>query len=104
MKTLTAMLLLCTVLLFSLAGCGSKYSEDDFIGKTSIQIEAEFGAFDCLGKPADDDGLYRNTACGYTIKESRVGFFGSDPEWLVFIAFDENGVAKDTFEGYRPGG
>ena len=54
--------------------------------------------------PISEDGLYRDTACGYTVKESRVGFLGTDPEWLVFIRFDENGVAYDTYEGYRPGG
>ena len=104
MKKQIAILLFCVIFLFSLAGCSSKYSADDFIGKTSAQIEAEFGTFDCYGMPISEDGLYRDTACGYTVKESRVGFLGTDPEWLVFIRFDENGVAYDTYEGYRPGG
>ena len=72
--------------------------------RTSAQIEAEFGTFDCCGMPASEDGLYRNTACGYTIKESRVGFLGTDPEVLFFISFDENGIAVACEEGYRFGG
>lgn len=104
MRKQIAILLFCAVFLFSLAGCSSKYSVDDFIGKTSAQIEAEFGTFDCCGMPVSEDGLYRNTACGYTIKEARVGFLGTDPEVLIFISFDENGIAVACEEGYRPGG
>ena len=106
MKKIITAVLVCVLFLLSLSGCSTKqaYNADNYIGKTSAQIEAEFGTFDCCGMPISEDGLYRNTACGYTIKESRVGFLGTDPEWLVFICFDENGVAYDTYEGYRPGG
>lgn len=104
MKKWIAVFLICTVFLLCLTGCSTKYHRDDFIGKTSAQIEAEFGAFDCCGVPASADGLYRNTSCGYTIKEPQVGFLGTDPEWLFFIGFNENGIADDTYEGYRPGG
>ena len=104
MKKQMTILLFFAVLLLSFAGCSSKYSADDYIGKTSAQIEAEYGTFDCCGKPVSEDGLYRNTACGYTIKESRVGFLGTDPEVLIFISFDENGIAVACEEGYRPGG
>ena len=41
-----------------------------------------YGAFDCCGIPVGEDGLYRNTSCGYTIKEPKVGFLGTDPEVL----------------------
>ena len=99
-----ATLLFCAMFLLALVGCSSKYSADDFIGKTSAQIEAEFGIFDCCGMPASEDGLYRNTSCGYTIKAPRVGFLGTDPEVLFFISFDENGIAVACEEGYRPGG
>ena len=99
-----ATLLFCAMFLFSLAGCKLRYNAKDFIGKTSAEIEAEFGTFDCLGMPASEDGLYRNTRCGYTIKESQVGFLGTDPEILIFIKFDENGIAISYEEGYRPGG
>ena len=106
MKKIIAAFLVWVVFLSSLSGCSAKqgYNADEFIGKTSSQIEEEFGAFDQCGKPSSEDGLYRNTSCGYTIQEEKRGFLGTDPEWLVFIRFDENGVAYDTYEGYRPGG
>lgn len=104
MKRQTAILLICTVFLFSFVGCRTNYVADDFIGKTSAQIEAEFGIFDCCGMPVSEDGLYRNTECGYTIKEPCVGFLGTEPEVLFFITFDENGMAITCKEGYRPGG
>ncbi len=100
-RVIAAVLFLALV--FSLNAC-AQYQEKDFIGKTSAQIEAEYGAFDCCGKPADEDGLYRNTACGYTTQEEKVGFLGTEPEQLFFISFDENGVATEFYEGYRPGG
>ena len=86
-----------------LSGC-AKYEANDFIGKISVEIEAQYGKFDCCLMPPDADGLYRNCRCGYTIHEPRVGFWGTDPEILFFIHFDENGIAHDTSEGYRPGG
>lgn len=104
MKKQIAMLLICSVFLFSFAGCCTKYHADDFIGKTSAQIEAEYGSFDCCGMPASTDGLYRNTDCGYTIKETRVGFLDAEQEVLFFITFDDNGIAVACKEGYRPGG
>ena len=99
-----AAFIICFIVTLALTGCGSKYSNDDFIGKTSIQIDAEFGKFDCCGKPIGTDGMYRNTSCGYTVREPQVGFLGTNPEWLIFIVFDENGIACETYEGYRPGG
>ena len=104
MKKQITVFLVCAVFLLFLSGCGSEYKESDFIGKTSTQIEAEFGAFDCCGMPADADGSYRNTSCGYTLREPKVGFLGTSDEILFFISFDENGVAYDCYEGYRPGG
>ena len=106
MRKIITAVLVCVVFLLALSGCSTKknYNADDYIGKTSSQIEAENGAFDCCGRPRSEDGLYRNTACGYTIQEPKRGFLGTDPEWLVFIRFDENGVAYETYEGYRPGG
>lgn len=95
---------LCVVVILSLAGCFPKFNEKDYLEKTSAQIEAEFGKFDCIGMPKSEDGLYRNTACGYTIYEHKPGSAGPNDEWLFFIVFDENGVAVSTYEGYRPGG
>lgn len=100
-KSIALLLLFCLLL----AGCSEKkYDEAAFIGKTSAQILTEFGEFDCIGKEPDADGLYRNTHCGYTIREPQVGFLGTDPEMLFFISFDEHGVAVYCYEGYRPGG
>ena len=94
MSYLFLILALLCMLLFS--ACG-KYRPDDFLGKSSVQIEADYGAFDCTLMPADPDGLYRNCRCGYTVP-------GANPEVLLFIFFDENGVAIKCEEGYRPGG
>lgn len=99
----TVALIIATILLMTLAGC-KEYQEENFVGKTSTQIMAEYGEFDCVGKPADADGLYRNTSCGYTVRESRIGFLETDPEVLFFVLFDENGIAVSCKEGYRPGG
>ncbi|MBE6963305.1 MAG: hypothetical protein E7443_01720 [Ruminococcaceae bacterium] len=97
------MFYLCGFLL-SLLGCGSKDNEDKFIGKTSAEIENALGAFDCVGMPAGEDGLYRNCRCGYTIKAREKGFLRTAPEVLLFITFDENGIAIACEEGDRPGG
>lgn len=98
---LLAVTLLAAVLL---TGCSSKYRETDFVGKTSLEIQAEYGDFDCVTMPAGDDGLYRNCRCGYTLREPKTGFLGTSPELLYFIRFDENGIAVSCEEGYRPGG
>ncbi len=99
-----AAVFLCIVFAFLFAGCGVRYSAADFIGKTSSEIINEYGSFDCVLMPADEDGLYRNCKCGYTIKEPQKGFLGTSPEILFFIRFDENGIATYCEEGYRPGG
>ena len=100
-QALVFILLLCLML----PGCsGEFYCEDDFLGKTSAQIIAEFGEFDCTGKQPDSDGVYRSTSCGYTVREPRKGFFGTKPEEIFFISFDENGIAVGCYEGVRGGG
>ena len=104
MKRNIAFFLACTLLLLSLAGCGTRYQARDLIGKTSAEITAQFGPFDCVIAPADEDGLYRNTRCGYTVSPPRRGFLGRSEEILFFITFDANGVATACAEGYRPGG
>ena len=96
--------LVCVCLLLSLAGCAAKYNTEDFIGKTSAEIISEHGVFDCTTMSASDDGLYKNCRGGYTIKEAKAGFFGTSEEVLFFISFDENGIATECAEGYRPGG
>lgn len=101
------LLSLCLVVLISfIAGCSNKiqYDTDWIIGKTSTEITSEYGAFDCTTMPVKEDGLYKNCKCGYTIKEPQQGFFGSSEEILLFITFDENGIAIAYDEGYRPAG
>ena len=104
MKKCIAAFSVCVCLILTLAGCASKYNAEDFIGKTSAEIISEYGAFDCVLMPAEEDGFYRNCRCGYTIKESKAGFFGTSDELLFYITFDENAVAVECNESYRSGG
>ena len=99
MTVLIAVLLLACMLF----GC-AKYSEKDFLGKTSTQIVEEYGEFDCVSAPADADGIYRSCRCGYTVQKAQPGYLEQNPEILFFIYFDANGIAVDTSEGPRPGG
>lgn len=93
------------VLMLALASCSKdpKFDPDYLIGRTSAEIEEEFGRFDCR-LDSESDGLYRNCRCGYTLKEKRVGFLGTDPEEIFFIHFDGDGKAYEFSEGYRPAG
>lgn len=104
MKKKSLLLLICTMIAMFSIGCGNSYKSDDFIGRTSADIINEFGPFDCVTMSADTDGLYKNCSCGYTIKEARKGFPGTSAEVLFFVVFDENGMAVECEEGYRPGG
>ena len=104
MKKAIVVILVCSILIMCLVGCNVKYDPDDFLGKTSAEIENEYGQFDCVLMPASEDGLYRTTRCGYTIKEPKIGFIGTSPEVLFFIYFDEKGIAISCDKGYRPGG
>ena len=87
-----------------LSGCTTLYSASDFLGKTSIEITAEYGPFDCTTVSPAADGSYRNCRCGYTIKDATTGLFGTTEEVLFFIHFDSNSVAINCTEGFRPGG
>ncbi len=104
MRRYAAALLAAIIFTLTLAGCSSGHDTEDFIGKTSAEIVDENGDFDCVIGEAGEDGLYRNSKCGYTIKEKKTGFLGSSDEVLFFICFDENGVATSCAEGVRPGG
>lgn len=104
MRRYAAALLAAIIFTLTLAGCSSKYGAEDFIGKTSAEIVDENGAFDCVIGETGEDGLYRDSKCGYTIKAKKAGFLGSSDEVLFFICFDENGVATRCEEGVRPGG
>ena len=104
MKKAIAILFACIILILALTGCDSRYNKDEFLGKTSAEIIDDFGSFDCVGMPADGDGLYKNCRCGYTIREHKMNLFGSSPEILFLITFDEHAIAIACEEGYRPGG
>lgn len=98
---------LCVVLLLGvLGGCANKeyYDTDWIIGKTSSEIIDQYGAFDCITMDANEDGLYKNCKCGYTIIEEKQGFLSKSEEVLLFVHFDEYGVAVKCEQGYRPGG
>ena len=105
MKKTMTWILLCACMLALGTGCAaSPYEEEAFLGKTSAEIVEMYGAFDCVSRDPDADGLYRNARCGYTVREKRRGFWDAHPEILFFISFDEDGVAVSCEEGYRPGG
>ena len=104
MKRIVWIFLSITLCLAALAGCSdNRYDVDWIIGKTSAEVIDKYGEFDCTYMPAEEDGLYRSK-CGYTIKDPQRGFLGTSPEVLLFISFDENGIAINCEEGYRPGG
>ncbi len=88
------------ILILALAACSKdpKFDPDYLRGKTSAEIEEEFGEFDNRNGEKYN-GLYHNTFCGYTVWKKDEG-----NEWLFYIYFDENGKAYHFSEGYRHGG
>ena len=99
-----SVLLLLSLHLFLLTGCSPKYNQSNFLGKTSLEIMDEYGAFDCVTMPASENGLYQNCRCGYTITPSKTHALGTSDEILFFITFDKHGIAIQCEEGTRPGG
>lgn len=86
------------VIMLCLSSCSkytkdTKYTEDDIIGLTSSEIIEKYGDFDRKRGTPDEDGLYRDCACGYLISEKETDFFGTTPPEYFMIYFDENGVA-----------
>ena len=61
--------LLFALLTLFLTGCSSKYKESDFIGKTSVEIEEEFGKFDCIGMLMEDDGRLDEKIIAVPVKD-----------------------------------
>ena len=104
MERYIKVLLICVCLCVLLGGCADGYRDENFLWKTSLEIEEEYGEFDCVTMPASGDGLYRNCRCGYTVKEAKQGLLSRAEERLFFITFDEEGIAVECEEGYRPGG
>ena len=90
---------LILLLMLCLSAC-SQYRRSDFLGKTSAQIESQYGKFDVIGSFVSTDSKYRDFGYGYRIKESRVGFLGTSPAEYFVIIFDQNGFAVDCYEAY----
>ena len=92
-----------SVILFSavlLTSCGKKYKYDSdwIIGKNSQEIIEQYGEFDVVTMPKNDQGLYSSAICSYIIVPKKVGYLGTTPERLFSIGFDENGIADEFFE------
>ncbi len=71
----------------------NQYDEDEIVGLTSIEIVEKYGDFDRTQGSPDEDGVYRDCACGYLTSEKRVSFFGTTPPEYFMIYFDEDGFA-----------
>lgn len=97
MKKTCILLAVLLVFLLCLSSCSKKpYSEEDFIGLSSIEIVEKYGEFD-IGPGwhhnPGDDGLYRDCSCGYLVTPERVGFLGTEPAEYFMIYFNEDGIA-----------
>lgn len=90
---LPPVLLVCLILVLISACTNHQYDEAWIIGKTSAEIEEQYGRFDRLGKHYGEDGLLHRTRAGYIIKESRVTALGKTTEELFVIHFDQDGIA-----------
>ena len=100
--TLAVISIFIIVFLLSAANRSSKYNEQDFVGKTSAEIINQYGPFDFVTLYPKEDGLYKNCSCGYIIQESSAGFWGTSREMMIFIVFDESGIATGCFESETP--
>ena len=104
----TIKIVLCIVVAAAIAGTVAlacykavrPYDADDFIGLTYEQIVERCGSFDICRSQNVDTGRY--SACGYTVREKRVGFLGTDPPEYFMIYFDHNGIAVRC--AYETGG
>ena len=96
------LIVLISGMLFALYTGLSRYDEENFIGKTSTEIAAQYGPFDFTTIAVREDGLYKDCRCGYVIQEFFTGFWGTSREMMFFIVFDENGIAVSCFESETP--
>lgn len=60
------------------------------IGKTSLQIQEQYGEFDQAGMPPASDGLHKNCGCSYYITKKLYG----DYLYMFCITFDSDGRAS----------
>ena len=70
-----------------------KYNEKWIIGKTSREIQGKYGTFDVQPVNIDIDDIYRNTEAGYVLVPEKVGLLGTEPAEILYIYFDEDGIA-----------
>lgn len=104
LRNRVCLVILTAVLLLVLTGCKPYYAED-FIGMTSQEIIEQYGEFDHTHNSPGADRLYRNTMCGYIVKDAAVGFLGTDPPEYFLIHFGSDGIAyKCTYEAGGWGG
>lgn len=75
-----------------------QYNKDWIIGKTSAEIQENYGEFDQARMPPSSDGLYRRCTCSYFLTEEQV----ADSIMMFSISFDENGVAHDCWTEEGP--
>ena len=103
-RTVSFTLCILIILKLCLSSC-SKYRERNIIGKTSAEIEAQYGKFNLVGAIfVTLDSLYAGYGCGYKLKESHVGSLGTTPAVYLFIVFDENGIATACYKGWHCNG
>ena len=81
------------------------YDKNWIVGKTSQEIEEQYGEFDICLNESKIGNNYFETGCGYLTKEKERGAFGTSSDEFLMIFFDANGVAYSIEEDYpRPGG
>lgn len=78
------------------------YHVNWILGKTSIQVEERYGAFDYHSNHAGADGLYRRAGCAYFVTPKYVGFFGTYQPYMFTITFNADGIAVRCY--FQPGG
>ena len=92
-KLLSVIIVLTVLLLLVSCSPYGRFKESEIIGKSSLEIERTYGAFDAAGVAPTSTGLFVSTTCSYVIKEGYQGTHSYVPAKLLIITFDENGVA-----------
>lgn len=95
-------LLLCYFLFIHKYSHKRSYNEDWMIGKTSLEIEEQYGRFFYpYTSKKDSDGYIRDGKGSYCMKTPTTDAFGQvlEYEQYLFIQFDSNGIAYKTASG-----
>ncbi len=91
MKKLFALVAAVVLITACFSAC-NKYDEDKILGLTSAEVIEKYGDFD-RKQGIEEDGLYRNCACGYLVSKSKNFFDGVVVPKYFMISFDEFGIA-----------